>query len=308
MIDPMKDVPNQQEWMTLNVTVPREIGDPIANFLHELAVPGLVLDEKDPDVTRITAYVEKKKLRSVSSDLKNYAMELREIFPGLEEPVIKMAPLKSEKWATAWKDNFKPIKIGRKLIVTPPWIKPKTRDRQVVIIKPAEAFGTGGHETTQGCLALLEEAIGHLLNELGKVSHLDVGCGSGILAIAGIKLGATNVRAVDNDPVAIRSARDNAELNGLEDRIWLEHRSLDELSEPMDVVTANLDPITLTESRDKLVSLFRRYLIISGVPLNRWEDMKSKFLVDGSFLKREITRSEWGCGLFEKSEEKQVIS
>jgi ribosomal protein L11 methyltransferase len=287
MLDSMNDLRNEQKWMTLSVTVRREIADPIANFLHELAVPGLALDEKDPDVTRITAYVEKKKLRSVSSNLKNYAMELCEIFPGLEEPAIKMEPLKSEKWATAWKDNFKPIKIGRKLVVTPPWIKPKTRDRQIVIIEPAEAFGTGGHETTQGCLVLLEEAIDHLLNEIEKVSHLDVGCGSGILAVASIKLGATSVRAVDNDPVAIESARKNAELNGLEGRIRLEGRSLDELSEPMDVVTANLDPITLAESRDKLVSLFRRYLIISGVPLNRWEDIKSKFLVDGAFLNKE---------------------
>jgi len=303
MLASMNDVSNEKKWMTLSVTVPREIGDAIANFLHELAVPGLVLDEKDPDVTRITAYVEKKKLRGVSSDLKNYAMALREIFPGLREALIKIVPLKSEKWATAWKDHFKPIKIGRKLIVSPPWIEPKTRDRQAVIIEPAEAFGTGGHETTQGCLALLEEAIDHLSNELEKVSHLDVGCGSGILAIASIKLGATSVHAVDNDPVAIQSARKNAELNGLEDRLWLEDRSLDDLFEPTDVVTANLDPITLTESRDKLVSLFRHYLIISGVPLNRWEELKSKFVIDGSFLKKEITRSEWGCGLFAKRRE-----
>ena len=91
--------------------------------------------------------------------------------------------------------------------------------------------------------------------KLENVSHLDVGCGSGILAIASIELGATSVRAVDNDPVAIQSARKNVELNGLEDRLWLEDRSLDELFEPVDVVTANLDPITLIKSRDKLVSL-----------------------------------------------------
>jgi ribosomal protein L11 methyltransferase len=304
----MADTSNEKQWMTLKVVVPHEIADAIANFLHELAVPGVVLDEKDPGVITITAYVEKKKLRSVSSDLKNYSMALREMFPGLEEALIKIQPLKSEKWATAWKDHFKPIKIGRKLIVTPPWIKPKTRDRHVVIIEPAEAFGTGTHETTQGCLILLEEAIDHLSNELEKVSHLDVGCGSGILAIAGIKLGATSARAVDNDPVAIQSARKNAELNGLEERLWLEDRSLDELFEPGDVVTANLDPITLIESRDKLMSLFRHYLIISGVPLNRWEDIKSKFVIGNSFLKREIIRSEWGCGLFGKSEEKPIIS
>ncbi len=299
----MGDNPGQQQWMTLSVTVPHEIGDAIANFLHERSVPGLVLDDKDPDVTRITAYIEKKKLGTVSSDLKKYAVALREIFPGLREALIKIVPLKSDKWATAWKSHFKPIKIGRKLIVTPPWLKPKTDDRELIIIEPAEAFGTGTHETTQGCLILLEEAIAQLSNELDKPSQLDVGCGSGILAIAGIKLGASTVLAVDCDPVAIQAARNNAALNGVEEALLLAQHSLDELYETADIVTANLDPITLAESRNKLLSLFRRYLIVSGVPLNRWNDVKSKFTVDNSILMKEITMSEWGSGLFAKARE-----
>jgi len=297
----MGNNPSGQQWMTLSVTVPHEIGDAIANFLHERSVPGLVLDDSDSDVTRITAYIEKKKLGSVSSELKSYAVALREIFPGLRDALIKIVPLKSEKWATAWKSHFKPIKIGRKLIVTPPWLKPNTDDRELIIIEPAEAFGTGTHETTQGCLILLEEAIAHLSNKLDKPTQLDVGCGSGILAIAGIKLGASTVLAVDSDPIAVESARNNAALNGVEEALLLRQRSLDELYETADIVTANLDPITLAESRNKLVSLFRRYLIISGVPLNRWNDIKSKFIVDDSILKKEITRSEWGSGLFAKS-------
>ena len=132
-------------------------------------------------------------------------------------------------------------------------------------------------------------------------AQLDVGCGSGILAIAGIKLGASSVLAVDSDPVAIQAARNNAALNGVEEALLLRQRSLDELYETADIVTANLDPITLAESRYKLISLFRRYLIISGVPLNRWKDIKSKFIVDNSILKKEITTSEWGSGLFAKA-------
>jgi ribosomal protein L11 methyltransferase len=303
MLASMGDNPSQQQWMTLSVTVPHEIGDAIANFLHERSVPGLVLDDKDPDVTRITAYIEKKKLGTVSSDLKKYAVALREIFPGLREALIKIVPLKSEKWATAWKSHFKPIKIGRKLIVTPPWLKPKRDDRELIIIEPAEAFGTGTHETTQGCLILLEEAIARLSNELDKLTQLDVGCGSGILAIAGMKLGASTVLAVDSDPVAIQAARNNAALNGVEEALLLRQHSLDELYETADIVTANLDPITLAESRYKLISLFRRYLIVSGVPLNRWNDLKSKFIVDNSILMKEITMSEWGSGLFAKAGE-----
>ncbi len=301
MLASMDDNPNEQQWMTLSVTVPHEIGDAIANFLHERSVPGLVLDDKDPDVTRITAYIEKKKLGTVSSDLKNYVVALREIFPGLREALIKIVPLKSEKWATAWKSHFKPIKIGRKLIVTPPWLKPKAADRELIIIEPAEAFGTGTHETTQGCLILLEEAITHFSNELHNPTQLDIGCGSGILAIAGIKLGASNVVAVDDDPMAIQAARNNAALNGVEQALSLRQCALDELYETADIVTANLDPITLAESRDKLISLFTRYLIVSGVPLNLWHDTKSKFIAGNSVLIKEITRSEWGSGLFAKA-------
>ena len=297
----MGENPSGQQWMTLSVTVPHEIGDAIANFLHERSVPGLVLDDSDSDVTRITAYIEKKKLGSVSSELKSYAVALREIFPGLRDALIKIVPLKSEKWATAWKSHFKPIKIGRKLIVTPPWLKPKTDDRELIIIEPAEAFGTGTHETTQGCLILLEQAIAHLSNKLDKPTQLDVGCGSGILALAGIKLGASTVIAVDSDPIAVQSARNNAALNGVEEALLLTQRSLDELYETADIVTANLDPITLAESRNRLISLFRRYLIISGVPLNLWKDIKSKFTVDDSILRKEITKSEWGSGLFAKA-------
>ncbi len=299
----MDDNTSGRQWMTLSVTVPHEIGDAIANFLHERSVPGLVLDDSDSDVTRITAYIEKKKLGSVSSELRNYAVALREIFPGLRDALIKIVPLKSEKWATAWKSHFKPIKIGRKLIVTPPWLKPKTDDRELIIIEPAEAFGTGTHETTQGCLILLEEAIAHFSNERDRPTQLDVGCGSGILALAGIKLGASTVIAVDSDPIAVQSARNNAALNGVEDALLLKQSPLDELTETADIVTANLDPITLAESRNKLISLFRHYLIISGVPLNRWNDIKGKFIVDDSILKKEITRSEWGSGLFARAHE-----
>lgn len=299
----MADVPDKQAWITLSVIVPHEIADAVANFLHECGAPGLVLDEEGPHATKITSYLQKSRWRRVSSDLERYFRELREIFPGLQDPLIDMVPLKSENWATAWKSRFKPIKIGEKLIITPPWLEPKAKGRQVVIIEPAEAFGTGTHETTQACLILLEQAIKDLSAPRKEVTLLDVGCGSGILAIAGIKLGAVRVRAVDNDPVAIQAAHANAVLNRVEDELRLEECSVKELTESTDVVTANLDPTALIENRDKLVSLAGHHLIISGVPLNQWSEIKNRFLLDNLFLKNEITRSEWGTGLFAKKKD-----
>ena len=113
---------------------------------------------------------------------------------------------------------------------------------------------------------LLEEA----LEELNKVSDspslLDVGCGSGILGIAGIKLGAGPVLAVDNDPVAVEAAAKNALLNKVNDKLQLRCAPVKELGGRYDIVIANLDPMTLAANRDKLVSLAGRFLIVSGVP------------------------------------------
>lgn len=190
--------------------------------------------------------------------------------------------------------------IGEHLLVTPPWIEPDPGNRITIIIEPAEAFGTGTHETTQGCLVLLEDAVREFQARGIPFSVLDLGCGSGILAIAGKKLGASHIIGVDNDPMAIQSARRNAALNKVEHDLHLRNQPLKECSEPADIVAANLDPLTLLANRELIVSLFKRFLIISGIPLDQWNQVKDMFQAGRSSMKREITRSEWGCGLFEK--------
>jgi ribosomal protein L11 methyltransferase len=289
-----------KEWITVEITVPHEMADAAAHFCHEHVAAGLMLDETD-QATRITAYFEKSHWESISSQFETFLTRLQEIFPGLSQPVFKSSPLKSENWAVMWKDNFKSLKIGKRLIVTPPWLNPDPEGREVVIIEPAEAFGTGTHETTQGCLVLLEEAM-TILDETSRgASLLDVGCGSGILAIAGSKLGASRVQAVDNDPVAVEAARKNAVLNGVEGRIKIECSGVAELTEPADIVTANLDPMTLRANRDSLMGLFSRFLIIAGVPADQWGQVKSIFLREKVSLAKEITLAEWGCGLLARS-------
>jgi ribosomal protein L11 methyltransferase len=170
----------------------------------------------------------------------------------------------------------------------------------LIIIEPAEAFGTGTHETTQGCLVLLEVAVRELEATGNPFSILDLGCGSGILAIAGKKLGALRVTGIDNDPMAIQSARRNAVLNKVEHDLDLRNQPLRECSETADIVAANLDPLTLLANRDLIVSLFKRFLIVSGIPLDQWGQVREMFQAGRSRIKSEITRSDWGCGLFEK--------
>jgi ribosomal protein L11 methyltransferase len=295
----MNDKNMGEQWMTLRISLPFEMVDAVTNFCHEHGSGGVILDDNQSDAGTITAYFSMDKWDAAYAQLKMYVSSLHEIFPDLAEPVLETSPLKKENWAILWQDNFRAMEIGDSLLVAPPWLDVAPRGRHLIIIEPAEAFGTGTHETTQGCLALLEQATAEVKRLQKRFSLLDVGCGSGILAVAGVKLGASEVRGVDNDPTALDSARRNIALNGVQDDVQLGCSSLRELSEPADIVTANLDPMTLMANRDKLLGLCRHYLIVSGVPLDQWDQAKGLFGAGKATLKKEIIRSEWGCGLFE---------
>jgi ribosomal protein L11 methyltransferase len=296
----MKNTHSQPTWTTVRVTLHPDMADVLANFCHEHNARGVVIDDEDPRSTVVTSYFPSDTWDAVHAELNLYLARLFELFVGVPEPRIEIEPLKQENWAVAWQDNFRTVKIGERLMVTPPWLHPEPEGRAVVIIEPAEAFGTGTHETTQGCLELLEHALGIAGAGTSAVSVLDVGCGSGILAIAAVKLGATDVRAVDNDPIAVESAHQNALLNGVDQRIGLQCLSVEEITEPADVITANLDTRTLLAHRDKLVSLTTRFLIVSGVPLDQWDDLKDAFVAAGLEAVKELARAEWGSGLFQK--------
>jgi len=296
----MSSAPGEQQWVTFEVMLDSCMVDAVANFFHEHQASGVVLEERDPERSVVTAYLSQDKRDVVSGEITAYLYHLREVFPAATEPELKTTPLKTENWATAWQADFRPLAIGRKLLVTPPWIKPEPHGRITIVIEPAEAFGTGTHETTQGCLELLEEAIEEFTDAGQDLTVLDVGCGSGILAIAAAKLGAREVRAVDTDPVAVEAARKNVILNGVAEKIRLDCLSAEDVKEPADIVAANLDPKTLKTNKATLVNLFACYLVISGVPIEEWENIKKEFLAEGIFLKKEVVRTEWGSGLFGK--------
>ncbi|MEW6350072.1 MAG: 50S ribosomal protein L11 methyltransferase [Thermodesulfobacteriota bacterium] len=286
------------QWTAIHFRVPHEMADPICNFCHEQQTEGLVLDDSDRDFVRLTAYFTPERWEEALDHAKLYLTQLHEIFSHLPEPTLSISVQEREDWAVMWKGYFKPTEIGKRLIVAPPWRVPEPGDRLVVIIEPAEAFGTGTHETTQGCLVLVEDAISEMPAFPGECSVLDVGCGSGILAIAAAKLGADRVLGIDHDPKAVESAGKNAALNHVEEKVQLARSGLADLTEQSDIVTANLDLRTLREHRNVLLSLFRRFLIVSGVPLNQWAEAKELLQAPRVVLVKEITRAEWGCGLF----------
>lgn len=131
---------------------------------------------------------------------------------GLAGPLTPtITPLADRDWAEAWREHFRPLPVGRRLLVAPPWDVPATTDRTVLIIEPGRAFGTGHHGSTAGCLGLLERA----LDDAVPATAIDLGTGSGILAVAAARLGVARILAVDDDPDAVAATRGNAERNGV---------------------------------------------------------------------------------------------
>lgn len=286
-------------WTAVTVTVPDDLADTIANFLHEQGILGLELADTSEGLTRITAYAAEDVSTALVTELRAFLRSAADCVDAKPGAVVETAPLKTENWAVMWKDNFRPTEVGERLLVAPPWDVPTDSGRLVVVIEPAEAFGTGTHETTRFCLMLIERAVGLCEGENSPPSFVDVGCGSGILAFAAARVGCAPVLAVDDDPVAVKSAKVNAELNALEDRVRIEHRGLNTVSERFSIATCNLDPMTLKTHRDALIGLTARYLVISGVPLDQWAAVKTDFQDAGLGIVEELRGEEWAAGLFQ---------
>jgi len=166
-------------------------------------------------------------------------------------------------WAALWKRRFTPLRIGRHLLIVPPWSKLEVHGRTRLMIEPAQAFGTGHHPTTRGVLTLLEAECAKRRIR----SALDAGTGSGVLAIAMSLLGVEDVVAIDNDPVALDSARHNAALNGIERGIRFSAAPLASMRRRFDLIAANITAPALMELSSKLKQLLAPdgRLILSGI-------------------------------------------
>jgi len=175
-------------------------------------------------------------------------------------------PLSDPGWATMWKRRFKPLRIGRRLIIVPPWQTSAAADRVPVIIDPGQGFGTGHHATTRSSLIAMEtQCARHTF-----ASALDVGTGSGVLALAMAQLGIKRIVALDNDPLALDNARHNAELNKCTRAIRFSLAPLHALRRLFPLITANILSSTLIAMAPELKRLLAPggRLILSGI-LNR---------------------------------------
>jgi ribosomal protein L11 methyltransferase len=209
--------------------------------------------------------------------------------------------VKRRDWAEAWKRHFKPIEIGTRLLVKPNWSKRRARsDQAAIILDPGLSFGTGHHPTTVFCL---NQVVRH--RRPGEAqSCLDLGCGSGILAIAAARLGYAPVEAMDFDPDAVRIARENARRNGLLNRIRFQRQDVRQLTRTPKMqhalVCANLMADLLLEQRGRILARLARggSLVLAGILKTEFEQVQRAYEAAGLRLLTARTEREWRSGCF----------
>jgi ribosomal protein L11 methyltransferase len=214
---------------------------------------------------------------------------------------ISLARVRWQDWAESWKRHFKPLAIGSALLVKPSWSRLKPRKGQfVVVLDPGLSFGTGQHPTTGFCL---DQVVKYRRRE-ELPSLLDIGTGSGILAIAAAKLDYAPVQGFDNDPEAIRVARANARQNGVADQVRLARKDLASLSlQPRakhSVVCANLVSNLLLAERPRIVSQLRPggLLVLAGILKHEFPEVQAAYEASGLRLVASRAQREWRSGAF----------
>ena len=226
---------------------------------------------------------------------------------------ITVSKVRREDWAESWNRHFKPIEIGGKLLVKPGWSKRRPRKNQaVVVLDPGLSFGTGRHPTTAFCLHQIATAVrgaGATRRQSGHrpdvtKSFLDIGTGSGILAIAAAKLGYKPVRAIDLDPEAVRIARANARVNGIHRKLRIERGDAKKLSVKLkgqfDLVCANLISNLLIAERKKIAAQLKPggILVLAGILKPEFLEVQKEFESLGLKLISCRSKKEWRSGSF----------
>jgi len=236
-------------WLEVSLVVNGELAEAVADVLARFAYSGVMMeqgvkynDEEDAGTPTgpitVRAYLEMDdKIEETRQKLEESLYYLGMIQP---LPAATYKQVADQNWMEAWKQHYKPIIIGRRLVIVPAWMESPDPKRIPIKIDPGMAFGTGTHPTTQLCLELMELFFDSRPSTTlapgasAVVDHepssiIDVGCGSGILSIAAIKLGAKQALGVDIDAGSVKNSRENADFNGVGDEFILSVGSVDEI-------------------------------------------------------------------------------
>lgn len=278
-------------WHAIEITISRIAESAVTAQLWSANTTGLEISEDTPEAITLRAYFE-----SPPDSKKLQANILRALaLSGLSDSALhsfQLLTIADQDWLAEWKKGYEPVQIGEKLLIAPSWKREQiaASERVIIQIDPGMAFGTGTHETTRGCLELLEKYW------RGR-SLLDVGTGTGILAIAAIKLFPnSHIIGFDVDPEAIDVAHENAEINGVADNLKFEVNHLTSFDgQGFDLILANLTAdviIPLAPLFPKAINAVG-VLIISGILREQGDETLATLAAQGFRLLESKPDGEW---------------
>jgi len=271
-------------WIEIKLNIPHEKMESISAYLFAQGCEGIHLTNENVLIYFSQfRWSNERKLALI-----DYIREFVSSFSARDIQVVRFA---DQDWNKKWKEYFKPLRISQRIVVRPPW-EPHwdKKDEIAITINPKMAFGTGHHESTQ----LMIEGIEKWVKE--GMDVLDVGTGSGILAIIADKLGATSVMAFDNDPVALKNAFENAQLNGSSDKIrfFLANPEMLRPSE-YDLILANINRNVLLKYADLFSDLLKSEgkLILSGLLLSDEANILEEYIRAGYVMIQKKVKKSW---------------
>ncbi|WHH60425.1 50S ribosomal protein L11 methyltransferase [Petroclostridium sp. X23] len=303
------------KWIEVKVTTTPEASEAVSGIMYEMGVGGLyiedprdILEEKklptdwdyiedelknmDPNRVIIKAYLSEETNVSEKMVLLREKLNNTAKYFDIGEGKLELSEVFEKDWANNWKKYYKPVKVSDRVVIKPTWedYQPSDQDEIVIEMDPGMAFGTGTHETTKMCIQLLEKYIDP------DMDMLDIGCGSGILGIAGLKLGARWCTSVDIDENAVRVSGENASANHVDSKMTIKAGNL------LDVITDKYDIIVANIIADAIISLseiISPYLteqgvfIASGIIKDRYEEVKEALLSNAFTVVDELFMGEW---------------
>jgi ribosomal protein L11 methyltransferase len=269
-------------WLEVAAVVSREAEEAAADILRRFAPRGVAIEPAGEAVV----------VKAWLPDDAGIARQRRAVRRALASlpGTVRTRWLREEDWAEAWKAFFPVLRVSRRLVICPAWRSYRARPGEAVIrLDPGMAFGTGQHPTTLMCLRALEETV------RPGATVLDLGAGSGVLALAAARLGAASVLALDTDPQAVRAACDNVRLNGLEAVVRVEEGTLQGTPHSFDVIAANISPSVIIELAAAMAAALKPggVLIAGGFSEERAAEVAAALTAAGLSVERTLSDGEW---------------
>lgn len=303
-------------WIEVRVITKSEALEPISGIFYSLDCKGVAIEDPEDILGReqgpltwdfadinvlehkgkvavVKAYfAEEDNIEDVLAYVNERLEELKEMGLDLGEAKVEHEKMHEEDWANTWKQYYKPSKVGEKIVVKPIWEEYEAKENELVVdLDPGMAFGTGTHETTRMCIQALERYVKE------ESTVFDVGCGSGILAIAAAKLGAKLAVGVDLDPVAVESSIENVGYNNLSNIEILHGNLVEVIHGKADIVVANIlaEIICILTDDVKRVLKDGGIFITSGIIHDRVNMVCEKLEATGFEVIEKNRDGEWNC-------------